>query len=80
MFYPARELSINVTTIPGRFIASNQNPFRPWADVQPDDNGNIPTVDLVFGGREWVDQVSVDLGVPVRSNDRQPDTVSKFQF
>ena len=61
-----QELSINGTVIPGKFIASNQNPFRPWADVQPDDNGNIPTVDLTFGGREWVDRISDELGVPKR--------------
>ena len=59
-------LSINGTVIPGKFIASNQNPFRPWADVQPDDNGNIPTVDLLFTDRDYVDQVSNLLVVPVR--------------
>ena len=63
MFLSGQELSINGTVIPGKFIASNQNPFRPWADVQPDDNGNIPTVDLAFGGREWVDRISAELGV-----------------
>ena len=50
----------------GPMVATNQNPFRQWALVQPDDNGNIPTVDLYFGGREWVDQISDELGVPRR--------------
>ena len=77
-----QELSINGTEVlsgeglpvqylrpSGRFYASNQNPFRPWADVPPDDNGNIPTVDLEFTDRAWVDEVSVSLGVPLRAND-----------
>ena len=61
-----QELSINGVPIPGTLVATNQNPFRQWALVKPDDNGNIPTVDLYFGGREWVDQVSLELGVPMR--------------
>lgn len=59
-------LSINGYTFPGTIIASNQNPFRPWADVAPDDNGNIPTCDLLFSGREYVDRISDELGVPKR--------------
>ena len=60
-------LSINGVGFHGApMVATNQNPFRQWALVKPDDNGNIPTVDLYFGGREWVDQVSLALGVPMR--------------
>ena len=65
------QLSINGDKLPGTrvLIASNQNPFHPWASVQPDDDGNIPTVDLYFAGREWVDQISDQLGVPRRGDD-----------
>ena len=62
-------LIINGTPLIGMLVATNQNPFRQWALVKPDDNGNIPTVDLYFSGREWVDQISDELGVPRRSAD-----------
>ena len=58
-----QELSINGEEFDGTMVATNQNPFRQWALVKPDDNGNIPTVDLYFGKREWVDRISNELGV-----------------
>ena len=61
-------LSINGEAFSGSMVATNQNPFRQWALVKPDSNGNIPTVDLYFGGRDWVDQVSLELGVPMRGS------------
>ena len=61
-------LSINGTEL-GTLIPSNQNPFRPWELVPPDDNGNIPTVDLMFAGRDWVDTVGDALGVPRRGEE-----------
>ena len=60
------ELSINGAEFGGTMVATNQNPFRQWALVKPDENGNIPTVDLYFGGRDWVAQISSELGVPLR--------------
>ena len=59
-------LSINGGTFVRDMVSTNQNPFRQWALVKPDDNGNIPTVDLYFAAREWVDEISNRLGVPIR--------------
>ena len=50
-------------------MATNQNPFRQWALVKPDENGNIPTVDLYFESRVWVDKISDALGVPLRGTE-----------
>ena len=61
-----QELSINGAVFAGTMVATNQNPFRQWALVKPDENGNIPTVDLYFSGRVWVAQISNELGVPLR--------------
>ena len=61
-----QELSINGMQFPGTMVATNQNPFRQWALVKPDENGNIPTVDLYFAGRAGVAQISDELGVPRR--------------
>ena len=60
-------LSINGTSFVGRMVATNQNPFRQWALVKPDENGNIPTVDLKsLQAAMWVAQISNELGVPLR--------------
>ena len=59
-------LSINGVPLAGTMVATNQNPFRQWALVKPDENGNIPTVDLYFSSPEWVAQISEELGVPIR--------------
>ena len=64
-----QELSINGAEFHGTMVSTNQNPFRQWALVKPDENGNIPTVDLYFGGREWVDRISDELGVTRRGKD-----------
>ena len=64
-----QELSINGEAFAGTMVATNQNPFRQWALVKPDENGNIPTVDLYFAGREWVAGISTDLGVPLRGKE-----------
>ena len=61
-----QELSINGALFTGTMVATNQNPFAQWALVTPDDNGNIPTVDLYFSDRPFVDRISDKLGVPRR--------------
>ena len=61
-----QSLSINGAPLAATMVATNQNPFRQWALVKPDDNGNIPTVDAYFSGRVWVGRISDELGVPRR--------------
>ena len=61
-------LSINGINFVRNMVATNQNPFRQWALVKPDENGNIPTVDLIFTSRDWVALISNELGVPLRGN------------